>query len=83
MECLIQYLDDVDDWVYALVLAAERIRRFLARCVLALLSLVMPAAAVCLALWQPPLAMASGSLLLVSLLYRGATAPARRPLPVA
>ena len=71
MERLLQYLDDMDDFVYALALTWERVRSL---CNL-LLSVVLMSAALALgfygALTSPPLAVAGASLLAVALLYWG------------
>ena len=75
MERLIQYLDDLDDLVGMFGLVAERIRSLF----LALLSCVSIAAVavpgVWLALVSPPLALATSTILFVTLLYRTVTAP--------
>jgi len=77
MECLLQYLDDIDDIVGALGLVFENIRRiFLGLCA-ALFSVSMIASGVWLALLHPPLALATCMLLFVTLLYRTVTSPAR------
>ena len=75
MERLIQYLDELDDLIGMIGLVAERIRRlFLA--LLSCLSLVAVAVpGVWLALVNPPLALASSTILFVTLLYRTVTAP--------
>jgi hypothetical protein len=76
MECFIQYLDDLEDFIYAIALTWERVRtkvRFIAFIVLAAFFQVF---AVILALRNSPLALAVSCLLLVALLYRGAVSPA-------
>ncbi|MGB5255700.1 MAG: hypothetical protein WBN07_16690 [Woeseiaceae bacterium] len=77
MECLLQYLDDIDDMVGALGLVFESIRRILLGLCAALLSASMIASGVWLALLHPPLALATCMLLFVTLLYRTVTSPAR------
>ena len=77
MEILIQYLDDLDDLIGMLGLAAERIRSlFLAllSCV-SLIAVAVPG--VWLALVSPPLALATSTILFVLLLYRTVTAPSQ------
>lgn len=80
MERILQYLDDIDDFVYAVALVWEQIRRafgFLLR----MLSLVaVQASGIYAALTAPPLAVAIATLLSVTLLYRSAVyhSPARR-----
>lgn len=71
MERFVQYLDDIEDLVYAVALLAERIRqaaRFLA---FLSASLCLQVLGILLALASPPLAVAAASLLLVGMLYRG------------
>lgn len=70
MECLIQYLDDLEDFVYSLALAAERIRRAIRALMVLFVSISLSALTVLLALAQPPLGLAIVSLLCVTLLYR-------------
>lgn len=79
MECLLQYLDDIDDAVFAVGLLGERLRRF-AGLMLRVLALTLLSAGFALAVInRPPLAMAIAALLAVGLLYRSVVAP----LPVA
>jgi hypothetical protein len=75
VECLLQYLDDLDDLYGALGLVWERMRRSLARLIYATLLAAVAAGAVWLALLQPPVAMAVATMLFVILLYRSVTAP--------
>ena len=75
MERLLQYLDDVDDLVGQFGLLYERIRTLcLALATLACLLSVL-AAAMWLALANAPVALAIGTVLFVTLLYRSVTAP--------
>lgn len=70
MERFAQYLDDIEDLIYALALMAERIgqaARFLA---FVCASLGLQVLGIILALASPPLAVAAASLLLVGMLYR-------------
>ena len=69
MEFLLQYLDDLDDFVGMLALAAERIRRAARFLLLACVTLAVQVLGVMLALTQPPLALAVISLLAVGMLY--------------
>jgi len=77
MERLLQYLDDLDDFVYAVALTSERIRTL---CNL-VLSLTLMVAAQSLGIYvaakNPPLAVAVASLLAVTLLYRSVVAGVR------
>ena len=71
MERLLQYLDDMDDFVYALALTWERVRSI---CNL-VFSVLLMSTALALGLYgavtNPPLAVAGASLLAVALLYWG------------
>lgn len=78
MERIVQYLDDLEDLVYAVALIAERLRRALRRIATAFLALGMLAVGFLLALSQPPLALATVALLMVAALYRAAVGNARR-----
>jgi len=75
VERLLQCLDDVDDLVGLVGLLYERIRIVcLAMATLAGLLFVL-AAAIWIALIHPPTALAIGTVLFVTLLYRSVTAP--------
>lgn len=78
MERIVQYLDDLEDLVYAVALIAERLRRALRSMVTAFLALGMLAVGFLLALSQPPLALATIALLMVTALYRAAVGNTRR-----
>ena len=75
MECLLQYLDDLDDLYGAFGLVWERMRRSLLKLIYATMLAAVAAGAVWLALLQPPVAMAVATMLFVILLYRSVTAP--------
>ena len=70
MECIVQYLDDLEDLFYAFALKWERIRRVLRFALFVTTSLAFQLLGVFLALSVPALAVATASLLLVGLLYR-------------
>ena len=72
MERFVQWLDDIEDLVYAVLLTRETIRRRLKAMFYAIAALALLGASVLLALASPPIAVAAGSLLLVTILYRGA-----------
>ena len=72
MECIVQYLDDLEDLFYAFALKWERIRRALRFALFVMTSLSFQLLGVFLALSVPALAVATASLLLVGLLYRSA-----------
>lgn len=72
MERLLQYLDDLDDFVYAIALTWERIRTYgnLTFCVS--LMAIVQALGIYAAMTHPQFTVATGSLLVVGLMYRGA-----------
>ena len=80
MECLLQYLDDLDDFLGMLALAAERIRQFVRAVVLVSVTLCVQLFGIVLALTQPPLALAAVFLLSAGLLYRAAVNHTSKPL---
>lgn len=73
MERLAQYLDDLEDFYYAIALLMERVRKAakLAAFIAAFSALLC--LGIMLALLSPPLALAVVSLLIVGFLYFGAT----------
>lgn len=73
MERLLLYLDDLEDWIYALALVGERIRRGLQRLGLLILAAVVQVLAILLTLREPALGAAIATLLTVAVLYRSAT----------
>jgi hypothetical protein len=73
MERLIQYLDDLEDLIYAGALVMERIRKAVFFGVLLLVSFTLQFLGILLALSRPPLALAVVSLTVVGMLYRGVT----------
>lgn len=75
MERLLQYLDDLEDLIYAAPLIAEQLRRAIQRIVFLFASIVLQIAGVILALSHPPLALAVVTLMLVALLYRAVIVP--------
>ena len=78
MECIVQYLDDLEDLLFAGALLAERARRVLRAFFIGLLVLALLSGAVLLAFAKPPLAIAAASLLTVAMLYRAAVHHPRR-----
>ena len=70
MECLVQYLDDLEDLFYAAALKAERIRQALQFFLFMAASAALQVLGVIIALRNPPLAVAVASLLLVGMLFR-------------
>jgi hypothetical protein len=77
MERIAQYLDDLEDIVYAVALVGERLRRVLQRIITGCVALCTLAFAFLLALSQPPLALALVAILMVTALYRAAVGIAR------
>ena len=75
MERLLQYLDDLEDLIYAAPLIAEQLRRAIQRILFLIASIVLQIAGVILALSHPPLALAVVTLMLVALLYRAVIVP--------
>lgn len=82
MERIAQFLDDLDDLLYALRLCGERMRQAFSTVLRIILLFGLQVGGVFLALLHPPLALASAILLFVFLMYRGVTA-AHRPLEIA
>ena len=80
MECLIQYLDEIEDVFYAIALVAERIRRAFKNLFILAVSAMCPALGVVLAIAHPPMALATAFLGLSGLLYHAAVgSPPGRP----
>ncbi len=80
MERLLQYLDDLEDLIYAVPLVAEQLRRAIQRILFLLGGICLQVAGVVLALNQPPLALAIVALMLVGLLLHAVVVPASRAL---
>lgn len=70
MERLMQYLDNVEDLIYAVALAAGRIRRAAKSLIVLFASIALQMSILLLTLTQPPLGLAVVALLSVTLLYR-------------
>jgi hypothetical protein len=75
MEIIAQWFDDLDDMVSSARLLRERFRSFSIALIILVTSLLVQIAGVLLALKHPPLACAIATILLVTLMYRSATAP--------
>jgi len=75
VERLIQYLDEIEDFFYAVPLIAEQVRRAIRRILFLLGSIGLQIAGIVLALKLPPLALAVATLLLVGLLLRAVVIP--------
>lgn len=70
MECLIQYLDDMEDAVYAFLLLGERVRRAARSLFVFSALLLVQVGGIALALHWPPVALGLVALLAVGTLYR-------------
>lgn len=75
MERMIQYLDNLEDLIYAAPLVAEQLRGAIQRILLLLGSIGLQIGGVMLALAHPPLAVAVVMLLWVGLLFRAVVKP--------
>ena len=75
MERWLQYLDDLEDLIYAAPLIAEQFRRAIQRILFLIGSILLQIGGVILALSHPPLALAVVTLMLVTLLYRAVIVP--------
>lgn len=75
-----QYLDEVEDLVYAAPLIVEQLRRAIQRTLFLLGSICLQIAGVVLALNHPPLALAVVALLLVGLLHHAVVIPVPQTL---
>ncbi len=71
MEVLVQYLDDLEDLIYAIALLAEKIRNGVRFFLFMTASVTLQLLGIFIALVSPPMAVAVASLLLVGMLYRG------------
>ena len=71
MELFVQYLDDLEDLIYAFALLAERILQATKFFVFVSVSVSFQILGIMLALASPPMAVAAASLLMVGMLYRG------------
>jgi len=69
MERLVQYLDDLEDLLYAAALKAERVRQSVHFFLFIAASVTLQLFCVVIALRNPPLAVAVASLLLVGMLF--------------
>ena len=83
MEIIVQTLDDPEDLAYAFALKWERIRRACRFTVFMAAAMLLQTIAIILAFYHPPIAFATLALLLVGLLYRGATTSETEYLPFA
>jgi hypothetical protein len=80
LERIVQYLDELEDLVCAMLTIKERIRRALQILFVLVTSLLLQALGILLALSQPPLALAAVSLLIVGMMYKSVTSPISREL---
>ena len=77
MERFLLYLDDLDDLYGMVGLMGERLRRLIFALLVYLMLTMGAVAGMWLAFKHPPIAVATGVLLLVTLLYRSVTSPSR------
>jgi hypothetical protein len=70
MECLVQYLDSLEDLIFACALKAEQFRQAACFFLFMATSASLQVAGVILALEYPPLAMGIVALLVVGVLFR-------------
>ncbi len=80
MERFLQYLDDLEDLIYAAPLIAEQLRCAIQRILFLLGSICLQVGGVILALNHPPLALAVVTLLVVGLLLRAVVIPVPQTL---
>ena len=80
MERIVQYLDELEDLVCAVLTLRERIRRALQFVAVIATSVSLQVLGVMLALAQPPLALAAVSLMVVGMLYKSVVSPAEHRL---
>ncbi len=78
MECFLQYLDDLDDLYGVFGLVWERLRRILLKIAAFVVVLAVAGGGIFLALAHPPIALATSTMLFVTLLYRTVTVPSSR-----
>ena len=70
MERLVQYLDDLDDFFYAVALTWERVRTICNLAVTVTAVIALQGVGIYLAITNPPLVVGTASLMIVALLYR-------------
>ena len=73
MERIVQYLDEFEDLICAVMMAKERLRRALQILLIVAASILLQTLGVLLALSRPPLALAAVSLMIVGMLYNVVT----------
>jgi len=78
MECFLQYFDDLDDLYGAFGLVWEKVRRNMLKLISFLMVLAVAAGGIFLALVHPPIALATSTMLFVTLLYRSVTVQSSR-----
>ncbi len=79
MECLIQYLDDLEDLFYAIALKAELLREAFQYFALIIASVILQVFTISMALRHPPLALAVASLLMVGMLFHAVVGYSHEP----
>ncbi len=76
MECLAQYLDDLEDLVFAIALKAERIRMAVSFFLFIATAVSLQIFCILIALNHPPVALAIASLLAVRMLFHAVVSDA-------
>ena len=71
MERLLQYMDDLEDLVFAVALQGENIRQMLKFVFFIITAVSVQGLCILLAVANPPLAVAAASTVAVCMLYRG------------
>ena len=71
MERIVQYLDEFEDLICAVMMAKERLRRAVQILVILAASMLLQTLGVLLALSRPPLALAAVSLMIVGCEWAG------------
>ncbi len=70
MECLVQYLDNLEDLIFAAALKAERVWQSLRFFLFVATAVALQLLGVIIAIRTPPIALALVALLFVGMLYR-------------
>lgn len=81
MECVIQWLDDLEDLIFAIALKAERIRLALSFFAFMVTAAALQVFCIMIALRDPPIALAIASLLSVSVLFDAAVGRSPKACP--
>jgi len=80
MECLLQYMDEIDDLIGVFGLLSERIRGLVLAMITLFVGVAVAASGALLAVVHPPVGLAICILLFVTLLYRKVTSTSHNGL---